>query len=79
MKTRSLSGEGKENMIREHMKHKNAKYKTGPSSEDIWKGRDEMMEDGAFSVEFEEFKGTGEEWNEMERRRREGRAGTLGS
>lgn len=82
MKARSLSGKGKEDMIREHNRQKMKKYEVGPSSEDVWKSRERFLEEGeAFGVEFEEvIRGeTNEEWNERERKRREGRLGTLGS
>jgi hypothetical protein len=66
-------------MIREHYKRKTLKYKVGPSSEDVWESRDNRLEWGeAFSEPVEAHVGSDEEWNERERRRREGRVnGTI--
>jgi len=61
-------------MIRNHYKKRALKYKVGPSSEDIWESREKRLEFGeAFSHQVEKVAETDEEWNERERRRREGR------
>ena len=55
------------------------KYKIGPSSEDVWKSRDVRLQPGeAFSEPDVEYSGTDEEWNAMEKARREGRVNGTG-
>lgn len=55
MKAKSNKGDKeKERMVRDHYKKKMEKYRVGPSSEDIWKGREEKLQPGeAFSVHFD--------------------------
>jgi hypothetical protein len=61
-------------MIRAHYKKKALKYKLGPSSEDVWESRDKKLEWGeAFSDPVEVYTGSDEEWNRLERIRREAR------
>lgn len=61
-------------MVRTHYKQKAMKYKLGPSSEDVWKGREEKLRLGeAFSIPVLEYSGSDEEWNAKEKARREGR------
>ncbi|KAJ9198537.1 hypothetical protein DTO027B5_3495 [Paecilomyces variotii] len=51
MKARSLPDESRRRMIREHNKKKAIKYKTGPSSEDVWEIRTEPVKN-AFQGDF---------------------------
>lgn len=77
MRSKSYAGQ-REDMIKEHYRKKALKYKVGPSSEDVWEGREKKMEWGeAFSEGVEELL-PGEsdaEWNIRERKRREGKNG----
>jgi Protein of unknown function (DUF3128) len=43
--------EGKKKMIRDHYRKKAIRYKTGPSSEDVWEVRTEPLR-GAFEGDF---------------------------
>jgi hypothetical protein len=52
MRSRSYKKEEKEKMIRDHYRKKHIKYKTGPSSEDVWELRKEPVE-GAFEGDME--------------------------
>jgi hypothetical protein len=77
MSSKSYTGQ-REDMIKEHYRKKALKYKVGPSSEDVWEGREKKMEWGeAFSEGVEELLPgeSDEEWNVRERKRREGRNG----
>ncbi len=77
MRSKSYAGQ-REDMIKEHYRKKALKYKVGPSSEDVWEGREKKMEWGeAFSEGVEELLPgeSDEEWNVRERKRREGRNG----
>jgi hypothetical protein len=61
-------------IIRAHYKKKSLKYKLGPSSEDVWELRNKKLEWGeAFSEPVEAYVGSDEEWNRLERMRREGK------
>jgi len=51
MRSRSYKKEDKERLIRDHYRKKAIKYKTGPSSEDVWELRREPIE-GAFEGDF---------------------------
>lgn len=43
------------------------------SSEDVWRSREKKVEPGtAFTAEYEEFRGSDEEWNKREQERRRG-------
>jgi hypothetical protein len=69
-----MSGETKENAIREHYREKELRKYGGskPSSEDVWESRDEKVEKGtAFMVPYVKDDLSDEEWQlfEMERRR----------
>jgi len=79
MKLKSQAGPVKEDMVRSHYKQKAMKYKSGPSSEDVWKSRDVKLQPGeAFSEPDIEYSGTDEEWNAMEKARRQGRVNGTG-
>lgn len=81
MRTKSYAPEQRAAMVRDHYKKRDLKYKVGPSSEDVWEGRERKVEWGeAFSQAVEELLPgeSDEEWNRRERERREGRAaGTI--
>lgn len=50
------------------------------SSEDVWRSRETKMEWGkAFCEPYPEFDGDDEEWNRLQRERRGGVDGTMGS
>lgn len=51
MKTRSYSDEERKRVIRDLNRRKAIKYKTGPSSEDVWDLRTEPVRD-AFQGDF---------------------------
>ncbi|KAK2755714.1 hypothetical protein FQN54_005864 [Arachnomyces sp. PD_36] len=51
MRTRSYPEDEKREIIRNHNRKKSIKYKTGPSSEDIWEARTEPPK-GAFQGDF---------------------------
>ena len=51
MKTRTYADEDRKRAIRDHYRKKAIKYKTGPSSEDVWDLRMEPVRD-AFSGDF---------------------------
>lgn len=75
MRTRSFGAREKQEAIRaryrEKEKTKYGRGEFGKSSEDVWKSRDKKLEWGeAFKTPFPEFKGTDEEWNQMEREQR---------
>jgi hypothetical protein len=75
MRTRSMGAGEKQDAIkaryREKEKRKYRKGEFGSSSEDVWKSRDKKVEWGeAFKAPFPEFKGTDEEWNQMQREHR---------
>lgn len=77
MRSKSYAGQ-REDMIKEHYRKKALKYKAGPSSEDVWEGREKKMEWGeAFAEGVEELLPgeSDKEWNVRERKRREGRNG----
>lgn len=79
MRTKSYTGELKENMIREHYRNKeHAKYgPSKPSSEDIWESRARKVSPGsAFSEPVDEPVVDDHEWRKREaQRRREVRRG----
>jgi hypothetical protein len=61
-------------MVKKRYAQKALKYKLGPSSEDVWKSREERLPVGeAFSLPVPEWSGSDDEWNVKERMRREGR------
>jgi len=74
MRTKGYPREPREAAIREHYREKEArKYAGQPSSEDVWRSRDEKVEpDSAFSAVYEEANMTDAEQmaDDMERRRR---------
>ncbi|KJZ75098.1 hypothetical protein HIM_05584 [Hirsutella minnesotensis 3608] len=73
MRTKSYTGELKENMIREHYRKKEyQKYGPGkPSSEDVWESRTEKLPHGtAFSEQVAEPTMDDEEWRRAEAQRR---------
>ena len=51
MKTRTYEDKDRKNAIRDHYRKKAIKYKTGPSSEDVWDLRMEPVKD-AFNGDF---------------------------
>lgn len=76
LKVRTTGEPVKSDMIRARYRGKLAKYRLGPSSEDIWKSREKMVKEGeAFAYEFPEDEGLDVEWNareeEMRRKIRE--------
>lgn len=81
MRSKSYPDEVRGPMIRDHYKKRDLKYKLGPSSEDIWEGREKKLDWGeAFARSVDELlpNETNKEYNERERKRREGRAaGTI--
>ncbi|KAI9734867.1 MAG: hypothetical protein M1834_001947 [Cirrosporium novae-zelandiae] len=62
MRSKSYSDEERRKMVQEYYREKAAKYKVGPSSEDIWETRTESIE-GAFQGDFE---GVERAWKEQE-------------
>lgn len=59
MKARGYSDESRRETIRDHYRKKAVKYKTGPSSEDVWEVRTEKVRD-PFNrpiAEYEDKKG----------------------
>ena len=81
MRSKSYPDEQRGDMIRDHYKKKDLKYKLGPSSEDIWEGRDQKVDWGtAFNQSVEQLMAgeSNEEWNKRESERRKGSAaGTI--
>ncbi|PHH87512.1 hypothetical protein CDD83_8759 [Cordyceps sp. RAO-2017] len=74
MRTKSYTGELKENMIREHYRNKeHAKYGGGkPSSEDVWESRPRRVQPGtAFSERVDQPVVNDDEWRRMEAQRRD--------
>lgn len=64
---RAVGEPAKTEMIRTHYRQKVSKYRVGPSSEDVWKERDKMVEEAdAFSYEFPGVEGGDVEWNRRE-------------
>lgn len=53
MRTKSQPEEKRSRMIQEHYRQRDAKYKLGPSSEDVWQVRTEPVE-GAFERDPDE-------------------------
>ncbi|PWY65314.1 hypothetical protein BO70DRAFT_276994, partial [Aspergillus heteromorphus CBS 117.55] len=51
MKTRNFGDQQRKNAIRDHYRKKAVKYKTGPSSEDVWDARTERVQN-AFCGDF---------------------------
>lgn len=51
MKTKTYPDEERKKIIRDHYRKKAIKYKTGPSSEDVWELRTEPVK-GAFQGDF---------------------------
>lgn len=43
MRTRNYSDEKRQEMIRQHYRQKEAKYKLGPSCEDVWRPRTQPL------------------------------------
>lgn len=73
MRTKSYTGELKENMVRAHYREKDhAKYGPGrPSSEDVWESRDQKVQPGtAFAEAVDAPVVTDDEWRKMETERR---------
>ncbi len=61
MRTRKWDDKDRVKAIKEHYRKKAVKYKTGPSSEDIWEVRTEPVKD-AFQDNLEELEAKIEEW-----------------
>lgn len=73
MRTKSYTGELKENMVRAHYREKDhAKYGPGrPSSEDVWESRGQKVQPGtAFAEAVDAPVVTDDEWRKMETERR---------
>ena len=73
MRSKNYKDEQRADMIRDHYKKKDLKYKLGPSSEDIWESRDKKVEWGtAFKQSVEQLMAgeSNEEWNKREAERR---------
>lgn len=61
MRARNYPPEEKKRAIKDHYRNKAIKWKTGPSSEDIWKVRTEPVKD-AFQDSLEELEAKIEKW-----------------
>lgn len=64
MRTRTITGEAKENAYREYFREKERKkYENHPNSEDIWKPRNHVVRENAFLTHrLPKFDKTDEEW-----------------
>ncbi|KAL2075701.1 hypothetical protein VTL71DRAFT_644 [Oculimacula yallundae] len=85
MRTRTYGDVQKEKVIKEHYRQRESrKYSKElgrESSEDVWRSREGKVEPGeAFTMKFEKFEGSDEEWREreLEMRRRGKIDGTTG-
>lgn len=63
MRTRKWSGEARAQAIQDHYRKKSIKYKTGPSSEDIWEVRMEPLRN-AFQGDLEKLEQEIQDWEE---------------
>lgn len=63
MRTKNYPEAERKRMIKDHYRNKAVKYKTGPSSEDIWKVRTEPVKD-AFQDSLEELETKIEKWKQ---------------
>jgi hypothetical protein len=63
MRTRSWDDKDRKKAIQDHYRQKSVKYKTGPSSEDVWEVRTEPARD-AFQGNLEELERQIEEWKQ---------------
>jgi hypothetical protein len=61
LRTRSWDEKDRKKAIQDHYRQKAVKYKTGPSSEDVWEVRTEPARD-AFQGNLEELERQIEEW-----------------
>jgi Protein of unknown function (DUF3128) len=61
MRTRNWDEKDRTKAIKEHYRKKAVKYKTGPSSEDVWEVRTEPVKD-AFQDSLEELEAKIEDW-----------------
>ena len=61
MRTRQWKDQDRKKAIQDHYRKKAIKYKTGPSSEDVWDVRTEPVQD-AFQGDLEEIERQIEEW-----------------
>lgn len=61
MRTRNWDKKDREKAIQEHYRKKAVKWKTGPSSEDVWEVRQEPVKD-AFQGNLEELEARIAEW-----------------
>ena len=61
MRTRNWDQKDRKKAIQDHYRKKAVKYKTGPSSEDVWEVRMEPVKD-AFQGNLEELERQVEEW-----------------
>ncbi|RMZ89981.1 hypothetical protein DV736_g2776, partial [Chaetothyriales sp. CBS 134916] len=61
MRTRNWDEKDRAKAIREHYRKKAVKYKTGPSSEDVWEVRTEPVKD-AFQDSLEDLEAKIEQW-----------------
>ena len=61
MRTRNIPEKERARQIREHYQKKVIKYKTGPSSEDVWEVRDVPVQ-GSMQGNLEELEARIEEW-----------------
>lgn len=63
MRTRSWDGQEKARAVQDHYKKKAIKWKTGPSSEDVWEVRKEPVKD-AFQDSLEDLESKIEQWKQ---------------
>lgn len=61
MRTRNWAADERKRAIQDHYRKKSVKYKTGPSSEDVWEVRTEPIK-SAFQGDLEELEGQIEDW-----------------
>ena len=61
MRTRNWDEKDRTKAIKDHYRQKTVKYKTGPSSEDLWETRMEPVKD-AFQGNLEEREAAIESW-----------------
>ena len=76
MKARGLSDDNtRKEMIRNHYRKKAVKYKTGPSSEDVWEVRIEPLK-GAFQGDFDKVEREIRIAEEMQRQQQQQQQGS---
>ena len=72
-----MGDEEREKRVREHYWRKEGKYRQGPSSEDVWALRGEMVREGRFDGDLEAVEGRERERERGEEMRRVGRGEEL--